>query len=95
MTISKFTRINFDEHITLLEANAHDAAIASNEAFVLAMGRAVNRGREKVKSGTFIDHTPAIGARRIYGTFPVSGCGSPAAMCADRGASPSGTATLR
>jgi hypothetical protein len=59
------------------------------------MGRAVSRGREKVKPGTFIDHTTAIGARRIYGTFPVSGCGSPAAMCAERGASPSGASILR
>jgi hypothetical protein len=95
MTISKFTRTNFDEYITLLETNAHDAAIASNEAFVLAMARAVSRGREKVKPGTFIDHTPAIGARRMHGTFPLSACGSPAAMCAERGASPAGAQTLR
>lgn len=95
MTISKFSRTDFDQHLTLTDQAHHDAAIASNDAFTLAMANAVRRGREKVTPGTFIDATPAIGARRIYGTFPASFCGSPAAMCAERGASPSGTSILR
>lgn len=38
-------------------------AIACDDAFVKAMTRAISRGREHVKPGTFIDRTPLSAAR--------------------------------
>ena len=49
---------------------------------IKAMAKAIKRGREKVKAGTFVDPSPSQ-ARRIRGEVAVSACGSPATMCAD------------
>lgn len=71
------------------------AAVAADAAFVRAMTRAVRRGREKAVPGTYVDDTPPIGHKRLYGTFPISACGSPAAMCATSGGSQSGAETMK
>lgn len=86
---------DFDQYLSLSEKAERAAAIASNDAFVLAMGRAVRRGRETAKPGTFVDLTPPIGAIRIRGEVLMSACGSPAAMCLETGGAPSGAETMK
>lgn len=86
---------DFEKYITLSEKAAHDAAVKSNDAFILAMARAVKRGRENVKVGTYVDTSPPIGARRIYGDVIMSPCGSPSAMCAESGGAPGGAEALK
>ena len=66
MSEGKLESRDFDHYVNLSEKAARAAAIASNDAFILAMARAVSRGREKAKPGTFVDRTPS-NARRIYG----------------------------
>jgi hypothetical protein len=75
---------DFDRYLSLSEKEQRSAAIASNDAFILAMARAVRKGCEKAIPGTFKDHTPS-NARRIYADVSVSACGSPAAMCLESG----------
>jgi len=78
---------DFDFQISL-SAKAHrDALLASNDAFIAAMNKAIRKGREKVRPGTFVDASPHVGARRIRGDVAISSCGSPAAMCFDAGGS--------
>jgi len=72
---------DFDRYISVSELEAHDLAVAANEAFTKAMKSAVRRGREKATAGTFVDTSPPIGAKRLFGILPRSACGSPAAMC--------------
>lgn len=95
MTDNANTIVDFDLYLSLSAQAAQDAAIASNEAFVLAMAKAVQRGREKATPGTFVDLTPPIGALRIRGAVPFSYCGSPAAMCMERGDRHGGAITLK
>ena len=78
-------RINFDLWVSRSEQAAIDQARESSEAFAVALQRQVRRGRETAKRGTFVDPSPAVGALRLRGSTPVSACGSPAAMCAERG----------
>jgi hypothetical protein len=47
-----------------------------------------------VTAGTFVDLSPTY-ARTIRGDGAMSFCGSPAAMCADRGGAPSGAETMK
>lgn len=86
---------NYDDIISRSDAAARDANIASNDAFVLAMARAVKRGREKAEPGTFKDDSAPIRALRIRGDVHMSACGSPAAMCVETGARGDGAQTLR
>ncbi|EJN07923.1 hypothetical protein PMI42_07453 [Bradyrhizobium sp. YR681] len=86
-------RIDFDKYLSLSEKAQHDAAVASNEAFIAAMTKASAKGREKVRPGTYVDCSPPIGARFIRAIAPHSACGSPAAMCIERG-NPDGGAPL-
>jgi hypothetical protein len=86
---------DFDRYLSISERAAHDAAVASNDAFILAMARAVKRGREKVTPGTFVDTSPPIGALRIRGDVVMSACGSPAAMCMEQGGAHSGAASMK
>jgi len=95
MSEGKLESRDFDHYVSLSEKAARDAAMASNDAFVLAMAKAVSRGREKAIPGTFVDPTPPIGARRIRGEIAMSACGSPAAMCVERGHRGGGTETLK
>jgi hypothetical protein len=95
MSSTPSPRFDFDRQVSLSEAAARDANISSNDAFVLAMARAVQRGKEKVKVGTFVDSTPPIYSRRIRGEVSISACVSPAAMCTDTGARGDGGQTLR
>lgn len=67
----------------IVEKLEREARVAADDAFVLAMKAAVAAGHEKAVHGTFVDHTPPIGVRRIYGEVILSVCGSPAAMCAE------------
>jgi len=70
-------------------------AVAANEAFCAAMNKAIKRGRETVKPGTYVDKTPLFG-RRMYGeAASSSSCGSPAAMCFDSGGSRAGAQTMK
>jgi len=77
---------NFDLWLSLSEKAAIEQTRRSSEAFTAALSRQVKRGRETAAPGTFVDPTPAIGARRmIRGEVQMSACGSSAAMCAERG----------
>lgn len=85
--------VDFDKYLSLSEKAERDAAIASNDAFIAAMTRASAKGREKVTPGTYVDRSPPIGARFVRAIAPISACGSPAAMCIERG-NPDGGAPL-
>lgn len=56
---------DFDNMTLISERTHHVANIASNDAFIAAMARAVLKGKERDRSGTFKDHTPALLARRM------------------------------
>lgn len=94
MAKGKLEARDFETYLSLSEKSARDEAIKSNDAFILAMAKAVKRGREKVKPGTFVDPTPTY-ARRIRGDVAISACGSPAAMCLESSGAPSGAQTLK
>lgn len=81
MSESKLEGADYDRWLSQSERVAHDAVMASNDAFMLAMAKAVKRGREKVTAGTYVDDTPPIGALRIRGDGVMSLYGSPAALC--------------
>lgn len=75
---------SFNRHSPSCEEQAfREQALRSDDAFVLAMARAVRRGKERAVPGTFKDTTPPINARRIRQAAAVSACGSPAALCAE------------
>ena len=77
---------DYDHYLFLSEKIEREGVIASNEAFVRAMAKAVKRGREKAKVGTFVDDTPPpAGVKRLRGTIPISACGSPSALCLEAG----------
>lgn len=85
--------IDFDKYLSLSEKAERDAAIASNEAFIAAMTKASAKGRERITAGTYVDKSPPIGARFVCAIAPHSACGSPAAICIERG-NPDGGAAL-
>ena len=91
----KLDRLTFDQYITQSEKITTEAAVASNDAFVAAMQKAIKRGREKVKAGTYVDTTPNYGARRIQGDVLMSSCGSPAAMCLESGGAAIGAEAMK
>jgi hypothetical protein len=86
---------DFDRYLSLSEKSAHDEAIAANDAFTAAMNKAIGKRREKATPGTFVDHTPPIGAKRLYGDVIMSPCGSPAAMCMESGGAQAGAETMK
>lgn len=92
---SRLETLDFDRYLTLAEKAAHAVAVAANEAFTAAMNKAVTKGREHATAGTYVDETPPIGALRLYGILPFSGCGSPGAMCMEAGGAPSGAETMK
>lgn len=79
--IGKLEERDFDKWLSQSEVAARNEALASNDAFVAAMAKAIRRGREKVAPGTFVDPSPPTGAIRLRGEITISACGSPAAMC--------------
>lgn len=85
---------DFDRYLSLSEKSERAAAIASNEAFTAAMTKAIGKRCERASAGTFVDHTPTF-ARTIRGETAMSACGSPAAMCAERGGAPNGAETMK
>lgn len=95
MSLDNLASADFDHYMTLSEKAERAQAIASNDAFILAMAMAVRKGREKAKPGTYVDNSPAIGARRIYAEPALSSCGSPGAMCMDSGGAHSGAETMK
>jgi hypothetical protein len=83
--LGRLESTNYDLYLSLSEKAAIEENQRASEAFAAALNRQIKRGRESVARGTFVDPSPAIGARRLYGSTPASACGSPAAMCAERG----------
>jgi hypothetical protein len=83
MSMTNLDSRDYDRFLTLTEKAERENAVAANDAFAKAMGKAIKRGREKVKAGTFVDLSTPVSARRIRGEHTASSCGSPAAMCAD------------
>jgi len=67
MSSTPSRHFDFDRQVSLSEANQHQANISSNDAFILAMAKAVRKGKEKVKVGVRVESTPSIFARRIRG----------------------------
>ena len=94
MAYGKLETQDFEKYLSLSEKEARTAVIASNDAFILAMAKAVKRGREKPRAGTFVDTSPTY-ARRMHGETAMSSCGSPAAMCAERGGAPNGADAMK
>lgn len=93
MDLRRLERINYDEFISQSAKAEHDRAVAANDAFILAMAKAVRRGKEKATPGIFVDPTPLSATAFIRPLAPMSACGSPAAMCIERG-NPDGGAPL-
>jgi len=58
MSEGKLESHDFDRYLTVSEKEQRAAAVASNDAFILAMAKAVRSGQERVIPGTFKDHTP-------------------------------------
>jgi len=67
MSEGKLESRDFDRYLTASEKEQRAAAIASNDAFILAMAKAVRAGQERAIPGTFKDHSPTQ-ARRIRET---------------------------
>lgn len=85
MADGKLQSDDFDRYLSLSEKEERRAALASNDAFTLAMNAAIKRKREKVTAGTFVDTSPPINHVRIRGEVIFSSCGSPSAMCLEVG----------
>lgn len=85
---------DFDRYLSLSEKAERTAAVTANDAFIAAMGLAIQKGRETATPGIFVDRTPTFG-RRIYGEVAMSPCGSPAAMCTEAGGAPSGAEAMK
>ncbi len=64
MSDGKLESNDYDRYLTISEKAEREAALASNDAFILAMAKAVQSGREHATPGVFVDHTPT-NARRI------------------------------
>lgn len=73
----------------------HEANIAANDRFVAAVAKAVLRGKEKARPGTFVDLTEPIYHKRIRPEPFISACGSPAALCIEGGGAASGAETMK
>lgn len=86
---------DFDKYLTLSEKAARHEAVTANDAFLLAMTKAVRKGRETAKPGTYVDLSPAIGSYRIRGEVLMSACGSPAAMCCESGGTGIGAEAMK
>lgn len=95
MTMSRLDDRDFDAYHSLSASAQRETALASNDAFTTAMNKAIRKGREKVRAGTFVDHSPPIGALRIRGEIAMSSCGSPAAMCVDTAIAAGGAGTMK
>jgi hypothetical protein len=93
ISLRSLENVDFDKYLSLSEKAARDEAIAANEAFTAAMTKALKRGRERATPGTYVDRSPSLSARFIHAIAPHSACGSPAAMCIERG-NPDGGAPL-
>lgn len=80
---------DIDRWITVADKIQYEGAIAVNDAFVARMNKAMRRGKESVRAGTFVDLTPPISAKRYQPEPSRSPCGSSAAMCIEHGSSES------
>jgi hypothetical protein len=95
MSEPKLDPQEFNRIVSLSEAASREQTQRSDEAFAAAMNREIRKGKLKVKPVTFVDNSPALGARRIYGDVRVSSCGSPAAMCMESNGAPNGAQSMR
>jgi hypothetical protein len=93
MDLRRLERIDYDRFLSLSEKAQRDSTIAANEAFIRAMAKASAHGKERVKPGTYKDETPLSATRFVRPIAAMSACGSPAAMCIERG-NPDGGAPL-
>lgn len=59
--------------------------VAANDAFAQLLLKQIKRGKEKATLGTIVD-TSACTTHRLRGEPIFSGCSSPAALCAEKGA---------
>lgn len=85
-----------DDPVTVNEQKLqHSSNVAANDAFVLAMARAVQRGKEKAVPGTFVETSEPIYHKRYYATAPRSHCGSPSAMCIESTGQQDGAAVMK
>lgn len=93
--MSELTGQAFDSYYSQASKAHHETLLASNDAFITAMTKAIRKGREKVRQGTFVDATPPINALRIRGSIAISACGSPAAMCMESAIAVGGAQTMK
>lgn len=80
---------------TRYQQDHHAANVAGNDRFVLAMAKAVKRGRENVLPGTFVDLSEPIYHKRLYGETLRSCSGSPSAMCIESGGAAQGAQAMK
>lgn len=92
--IGKLEGSDFDKWLSQSEVAAREERMRADDAFTTAMKAAISRGKEKATVGTFVDTSPAVGARRVIATVPISACGSPAAMCMQAAVSENGTTAM-
>lgn len=79
------TSPNFDDVLTHEDAEHLRATEKADDAFAMALSKAVLRGREKAEPGTFKDTSHHVGALRLTPDPLRSSCGSPSALCAEVG----------
>jgi hypothetical protein len=72
------------DYIEIGDAIQALAQIGADKAFALAMAAAINSRQETAVPGIRVDHRPLL-TTLWRGYAASSGCGSPAAMCADQG----------
>lgn len=95
MSLSELNDTMFNRFTVISEREAREAAISADQAFVAAINREIRRGKLKVTAGTFVDTSPPIYARRLYGMLPMSACGSPAQMCMEASGQPNGAEAMK
>ncbi len=86
--------IDDDRIIVETAADEHRNRVACDTAFVQAMMKAIQKGREVNRAGTFVDTSPTS-ARTIRGEPLMSCCGSPSALCAETSSVGIGTGSLK
>ena len=72
------------DYIEIGDRQQSIAQISADTAFALAMGAAIEAKQETVVPGIHRDARPLL-ATAFRGYPAMSGCGSPAAMCAEAG----------
>jgi hypothetical protein len=72
------------DYIEISDQQQIDSQITADIAFALALGAAIDAKQETAVPGTHRDARPLL--TTMFRGYPaMSGCGSPAAMCAEAG----------